>query len=291
MTSDRPDLIVVGDVMIDVSVSGGALAQGGDVHGEVLLRPGGSGPNAAVWAAAAGVRVRLHGRIGSDIAGRMLCEALRERGVEPAVVVDPEAPTGAMLVVRQAGERSMVAGRGANARFGPSDLPERLEAQAVLVSGYLLFHPDSEPAARLALQRAAAPVVAVDASSWPLVRAYGRDRFVEATRPANVLLANEREAFALTGLHGDEAAMALGGRYETVCVKLGEGGAAVAHAGRVLRVASPSVDEVDPTGAGDAFDGMLLARLVRGDRIEQAVVDACAAGARVAAGGETWPER
>jgi sugar/nucleoside kinase (ribokinase family) len=43
-----PDLIVVGDLMVDVSVDSAALRQGGDVHGEVLVRPGASAANAAV---------------------------------------------------------------------------------------------------------------------------------------------------------------------------------------------------------------------------------------------------
>jgi sugar/nucleoside kinase (ribokinase family) len=290
-TARRPNLIVVGDVMIDVSVASGALAPGGDVHGDVRLRPGGSGPNAAVWAAASGMRVRLHGRIGSDLAGRMVCEALQERGVDPAMTVDHEAPTGAMLVVHQPGERSMVASRGANARFAPGDLPSGLEADAVLVSGYLLFHPDSEPATRLALERARAPLVAVDAASWPLVEAYGPGRFLEATEGADLVLANEREAQVLTGLEGEAAVLTLGARYRIACVKLGSSGAAVAHEGRIVRVPSPTVEEVDPTGAGDAFNGVFVSGLVRGQAMLDVLAHACDAGARVAAAGETWPVR
>src|SRR5947208_1712442 len=109
--------------MVDVSVESGVLALGGDVHGEVRLRAGGAGSNAAVWASAAGAGVRLHGRVGDDLFGRAVCEALIGRGVEPVLAFDSEAPTGAMLVVHEVGERSMVADRGANARLAPVDLP------------------------------------------------------------------------------------------------------------------------------------------------------------------------
>ena len=71
---DRPDVIVVGDVMLDVTVDAPALATGGDVHGTVLARPGGGGANAAVWAADAGASVRFHGRVGDDPTGRVLAE-------------------------------------------------------------------------------------------------------------------------------------------------------------------------------------------------------------------------
>jgi len=285
----RPDLIVVGDVMVDVSVDSGALARGGDVHGEVRLRPGGVGANAAVWAAEAGAKVRLHGRVGDDLFGRAVCEALAAREVEPALAFDPEAPTGAMLVVRESGERSMVADRGANARLSPEDLPPALEASAVLVSGYLLFDPRSEAAARVGLERARAGVVAVEAASWPLLEAFGVERFFEATAPATLLLANELEAETLSGAKGDAAASALAERYPTVCVKLGERGAIMARDGRLFRAKAPSVVEADPTGAGDGFDGALLAALSLGVSWEDALTRACAAGARAAASPELWP--
>jgi sugar/nucleoside kinase (ribokinase family) len=285
----HPDLIVVGDVMVDVGVAAGELARGGDVHGEVLVRPGGSAANAAAWAAAQGVRVRLHGKVGDDLAGRLLREALAERGVEVALAVDPAARTGAVLSVGDPGERSMVADRGANARLSPDDLPDQLEAGAILVSGYLLFHPDSEPAARAALQRAAAEHVAVDAASWPLVRDYGPERFLAATEPATLLFANEREAEVLAGVGGEAAATHLRGSYETVAVKLGARGALVASGNLLHRRGAPAVGEVDPTGAGDAFDGVLLARLTTGALLEEAVKDACLAGARAASSASSWP--
>src|SRR5437899_674833 len=184
--------------MVDVSVEAGALARGGDVHGEVRLRPGGAGANAAVWAAAEGARVRLYGRVGGDMAGHLVCRALEERAIEAVVVIDRSGRTGAMLVVREAGDRSMVADRGANASLSPDDLPRALAADAVLVSGYLLFGAGSNAAARAALERADGAWVAVDAASWPLIESFGADRFLSETRTANLLLANEAEARSLS---------------------------------------------------------------------------------------------
>ena len=290
----RADLIVVGDVMVDVSVRAGALASGGDVHGEVRIRPGGTGPNAAVWAASRGATVRLHGRVGDDLIGRLVRQELEARGVEVTFAVDGEARTGSMLVVRQDGERSMVADRGANARLSPQDLPGELEAGAVLVSGYLLFHPSSEPAARAALERARAPLVAIDAASWPLVAAYGAGRFLAATAAATLLLANEPEAEALTGRPAEEAAAVLAGRARAAAVKLGERGALLAMGGTVHRhQGSPrgARDDPDSTGAGDAFDGVLLAALAHGASPPEALEQACRAGAAAATGPDPWPDR
>jgi sugar/nucleoside kinase (ribokinase family) len=49
------------------------------------------------------------------------------------------------------------------------------------------------------------------------------------------------------------------------------------------------VEERDPTGAGDAFDGVLLGSLARGIEPEEALDLACRAGARVAASASVWP--
>ena len=107
------DVVTVGDVMMDVRVDSDGLEEGGDVHGRVLVRPGGSAANAAVWAAEAGARARVHGRIGGDVAGALLRDELIARGVEPALAIDPTTDTGTMLVVHEPRERSMVADRGA----------------------------------------------------------------------------------------------------------------------------------------------------------------------------------
>jgi ribokinase len=284
------DLVCVGDVMLDIRVDAQTLQRGGDVHGHVALQPGGTSANAAVWAAWSGASARVHGRIGDDLAGRTLDEALRSRGVEPALTIDGGAPTGTMLVIHEPGERSMVADRGANARLEPTDLPGVIEAGTVLVSGYLLLQERGHDAAIAALDRARAPLVAVEAASWPMVEAFGRDRFLEDTASAGVLFANEREACILTGLDdGMTAASALGERYRFAVVKLGERGAALVAEGHPMFTPAPPIDEVDPTGAGDAFDGVFLASLARGLQPDEALDRACGAGARVAASAGVWP--
>ncbi len=223
--------------------------------------------------------------------GRLLRDSLASRDVEAELVADPSMPTGAILVVREEGERSMVADRGANAGLSPTDIPDVLAAGVVLVSGYLLFHRGSEAAALAALERAEAPLIAVEASSWPLIETYGADRFLAATKRATMLLANEREAQSLTGSTGDRAIDQLAGNYDVVVVKKGARGAVAAANGTKLKATSPEVVEADPTGAGDAFDGVLLAELARGSDLRAAMAEACLAGARSATSLDTWPER
>jgi sugar/nucleoside kinase (ribokinase family) len=285
------DLLCVGDVMLDVHVAAGALARGGDVHGRVRVLPGGTSANAAIWATWAGASAGVVGAVGDDTAGRLLVDALAERDVDVLGLVREEEPTGTMLVMTDAGERSMVADRGASAALRGDHLPQRLEAGAVLVSGYLLLQEPTTGTAVAVLERAVAPLIAVEAASWPLVSAFGAERFFDVTAPASVVLANEEEARALTGRGPSEAAAMLGEHYRIAVVKCGAQGALVVVDGVVTEHRSDPVHEIDPTGAGDAFDGVFLGLLARGAQEREAADASCRAGALVASSPSVWPDR
>ncbi len=283
MTS--PDVIAVGEVMVDVHAP--AAAKGGHVVGQIRLHAGGSAPNAAVWAAAAGAQAAVVGRVGDDFAGRALRAELEARSIDARLAVDPDLPTGCVLGL---GER-ILGERGANTRLDPSDVPTALAAGAVLVSGYVLLHQDSEAAALTALERARSAWIAVDGASARLIERYGRDRFLRATAAATVLLVNADEALALTGEDPERAVEALADRYRLVCVKRGAGGAVASLDGTLLRTNPPGITLADESGAGDAFAGGLLAALASGRPIEVAFEEATRAGAEAASSHGPWPSR
>jgi sugar/nucleoside kinase (ribokinase family) len=280
---------VVGDVLLDVDVAAGEIRPGGATHGKVAVRPGGSGTNAAVWAVSRGAGAWLHGRVGGDASGELIATALERRGVEGRLVVDAETPTGTAVVLRDGRRRSIVADPGASGRLRPEDLPDRLVAASLLVSGYLLLQETSEPAARAALERSAASHVAVDAASADLLSAFGREEFFEATREVTLLLGGPGEARFLTGRSGREAARRLSARYPVVVVRQGRRGALLAREGLVTHAPAPRVRERDPLGAGDAFAGVLLGALALGRSPETAVREACRAGAEAVTLEGTWP--
>jgi sugar/nucleoside kinase (ribokinase family) len=206
--------------------------------------------------------------------------------VDARLAVDADLPTGCLL---RLGER-IVAERGANARLDPSDVPPTLAAGAVLVSGYVLLHDDSEAAALTALERSRSAWIAVDGASARLLEQYGRERFLDATGPATVLLVNADEASALTGKDPQHAAQRLASLYRLVCVKRGEAGAVACSEGRLLRTEAPRITLVDDSGAGDAFAGGLLAALAGGRSIEAALEEATRAGAAAASSHRLWPD-
>lgn len=236
--------VAVGELLVDV-VAGGS---GHDAR--VDVRPAGSAFNAAVAAAAAGAEAAVVGTVGDDPAGRMLVAELEARGVRADVTV-AAGRTGTFLLA----DGRIRVDRGVSHDLV---LPPRIEADAVLVSGYVAAAAD-------ALGRAEAPWVALDAA-----------RLAELPPGGNAVVANEEAGLRLTGLDGEEAARALAEGRRLACVTLGAQGAVAVCTGRVER-AAPEETAPDAPGAGDVFAGTLLVALARGDDLAAGLALSCRA--------------
>ena len=96
----------------------------------------------------------------------------------------------------------------------------------------------------------------------------------------DLLVLNEKEALAACG---DVAAAPerLAGAAHSVLVTLGANGAFGVLNGDALRVPAAAAQVVDPTGAGDAFCGGVIAGLVRGAAPEAALRRGTRAAARI----------
>ncbi len=276
--------VAVGDVLVDV-LSGEAPRAGERAHGQVTIRAGGSAATAAVWAAALDATARVVGRVGSDPAGELITGVLTGRGIEADLARDPDVPTGAAIAL---GTGTSIAAPEASARLAPDDVPDPLDGDVLLVSGFSLFQDSSAPGARAALERFVGKWAAIDLAS-PRLAGAAAARFEETTAGANVVLATVDEARAVTGLGQEAAALALGARFEVACVKLGGQGALAAQGDRLVRAKTDPVAHRSPFGAGDAFAAALLIALARGQPLEHALDLACQTGARAAASADGWP--
>jgi ribokinase len=249
---------------------------GARVHADVVVRVGGTAVNAAVAAEHAGAAATVVGRVGSDPSGALVSAALAERNITGHLARDPDLPTGTAVALGA----SVVAHRGANARLSPEDIPEPLEGDALLVSGFALLQRGSAPAAPAALERFRGRWSAVDIASPKLAAEAHID---ELAARANAILATADEARALTGDEPADAARRLASHFEIACVKLGEDGAIGAWGERLERAVAERVERRSAFGAGDAFAGALLVAVARDDSLERALQVACDAGASAAA--------
>jgi sugar/nucleoside kinase (ribokinase family) len=274
-------LIAVGEVMLDIASAG--IAPGETTHAPIRVRPGGSPVTATLWAVAAGLDATVVGRVGADPPGHAVRASLADAGIEPRLATDLVHATGTFLEAGTGAQRAIVADRGANAFLRPDDLGD-LTGAAVLLSGYVLFNDDTFDAGHAALEHAAAGFIAVDAGSARLVTRIGSHTALGRMLGANAIFADADEAEALSGETGDAAVAGLAERFKLVCVKLGAEGAIASLDGVTERRQPPERLLHAAAGAGDALAGVLLAELVQGRSLGDALEHACAAGTRAAAG-------
>jgi ribokinase len=294
----RPVVVVVGDIMVDVVVLPlGPFNRGSDTPSKVVVSPGGSAANQAVALAAAGAEVHLVAAVGDDEPGRAAAGALATTGAQLHLQVHRGQRTGVVVALIDAsGERSMLTDRGANLHLGTDALDPILfvAGRHLHLSGYELLDAATRPVGLAALQLAAAAGMtrSVDPCSAGPLAAVGADAFLSWTEGIEWCCANLDEGRALTGaMHPDDVLAALRAHYREVVVTLGAEGALLSGPGAErLHCSADAVEVADTTGAGDAFTGTFLARRLSGDGAEQALRAGLAAAARVVAepGARSW---
>lgn len=279
----RPQLVTLGEFLLDVSVAlPGPPRPGDDLDSVIRVGGGGQAANVAVWAAELGAEAAVITRLGDDLAGRMLAAELAARGVE-LLAPPPAGITGATVVlVEPGGARSFLRRKGAAMDLTPEMLDrDRLrDADLLHVSGYALF---SQPVAAAAAAAAAAARVSGTRVSVDLASAAG----IQALGSGAMLAALERIRPEL--VFGTEPEFeALGrerpGNWLSV-VKLGARGCLVAgqvHAAEPARV-------VDTTGAGDAFAAAFCVAHLAGRELGECARAGLRAAARAVSHFGAWP--
>ncbi|HEX3529212.1 MAG TPA: ribokinase [Thermoanaerobaculia bacterium] len=276
--------VVVGSCIVDFCVRVPSLPQ----RGETVLASGfsrslgGKGANQATALRRLGGEVAIVTSVGADDFGAAFLHLFAEEGIEAGFVHrDRSLPTGIAF--------PMILPGGANAIVAAPSASLGLPISAVEAAG-----PTIRKAAALLLQLEIPPAAA--SSAMALARAAGVPvflnpaPFVEAApqlvRSADVLIPNQIEAEALTGLpiHTPEDALRAAVRLRgmgpsCVVVTLGEQGAVLSGPGTERHVTAYPVEAVDTTGAGDAFCAGLLDARRRGASWPEAVDFACACGA------------
>lgn len=234
---------------------------------------GGPAANAAVTAAALGVRAVLVTALGSGPVATAARADLEAHGVEVHDVVAPDQDfplaVSAVLVDDGTGERSVVS---ADAALASAPAPSRTVLDALPAPEVVLLDGHHPAIARAVVGHLGAlearPRVLLDAGRW-------RPLFGELLPVADVAALSA--AFSVPG-HGDAA---------TGARELGAGAVVVTHGPGPVEwwdghasgtVEVPRVDARDTLGAGDAFHGALAAATARG----AALPEACAEAARVA---------
>ncbi|MFT4286858.1 ribokinase [Nocardioides sp.] len=258
--------MVLGSVNMDLVAEADHLPSPGEtVPGTAFwTTPGGKGANQAIAAARVGGQVAMVGALGQDAFARDLRDHLRDNGVEIAGVRDEPGASGVALVtLDRAGENTIVTVAGANAALTslqPAD-EQRIRDADMLIAQLEVPVQVVLQAARVA-HEAGVPVLLnpspVTQHIPPALWAY-----------TTIVVVNQGEAAAL-----GEVIEQVPHRVTT----LGAAGIRYDGPDDAFALASPAVDAVDTTGAGDAFTGVLAATWSPSTP-RHALERACAAGA------------
>jgi ribokinase len=271
----KTPLIVLGDYAWDVLIrTNSKLLPGGDTFGEVMLAPGGSAANVAVWAQRCGLDTLFIGKIGRDNFGELAEDDLRAEKLEAYFIHTDAHLTGSVAVwIDETGERSMVSGKGADHYLLPSELPVKhlQSCNHLHLSAWSFFDDPPRAAARRAAKFAheAGATISFDPGSFQLIGEMGVKNFLEITQDLSIdlLLPNYDEGKILTGeTEPPKIAQKLAALYPQalITLKLDADGSLILENGQATQIPAGKNNLIDATGAGDSYAGAFLARYLQG---------------------------
>lgn len=275
MSNKQARVAVIGSLNMDVVIQAVRPPQRGEtVMGEAVhFIPGGKGANQGVAAARLGAETVMIGSVGNDPFGETLLESLNKSGVETgAVKTVSDAPTGVASILLSGGDNSIIVVPGANSRC----LPDQVEAQRERIAGVdvVLLQLEIPLETVLAAARGAKEL----GKRVVLNPAPARELPEELYRMTDVITPNRSELEFLSGRRvaetGLEGAMGVLMKKGARCVvsTLGDQGAAIlSREEGFRRMKGYSVQAVDTTGAGDAFNAGLACGLSEGMKLTAAV--------------------
>jgi ribokinase len=280
----QPVIIVVGSFIVGMTLRTTRMP----VFGETLIGsdfdmgPGGKGSNQAVGVARLGAEAYFAGIIGQDKLGEIATDLYAAEGVNTRYLQTTiqMATAAGFIILNQAGENGIIIDIGPN-KLMDAEFVDDMEAQIARSSVVMtVLEIPVEAAARameLGRKRGVctlmnpAPATAVD------------DAILQNV---DVLTPNESELRILLGLPPDASTsdLDLARRLQergvkTIVVTRGKKGALIIHEDKVIEIPGISVDVVDTTGAGDAFNSGLAVALAEGKSLPEAVKFGNCAGA------------
>jgi sugar/nucleoside kinase (ribokinase family) len=263
--------------------------QGGQLVDEIRITAAGSAGGTAITLSKLGAQVRCAGAIGADAVGDMLVTLLERDGVDTSLLVRRRdvQTSASVLPIRPSGERPAFHVIGANATYGPDDVPfDELAAATHIHLGAPEFM-GGEAAGRI-LSRAREHGLTTSADL--LAPGEQASQIVDWIAPAfehlDFLLPNDDQVLGLTGADDLESGCRALLERGIGCVAATRGGegAIVVGAEGVERVPAFEVEVVDTTGCGDAFSAGFLRGVGLGRTPREAAVLGCAAAGLVAQG-------
>jgi ribokinase len=264
-------LLVVGSINLDLVATTKRVPRAGETVAGTSFNmfPGGKGANQAFAAARLGTPVSMIGKLGNDTFGILLRKNLEAgRVATSAIDIAPTSSGIAQITTSVSGENTIVVVAGANAHLTPRDLDQHLGVirESSIVLTQLEIPLDTVEYLAVIAEKERIPLVLDPAPAKPLPESL--------LKRVEWLTPNETETSSLLGLPARELSLEMcetaadallkrGSR--NVLLKLGNRGCYLALSdGTRTVLPAYSVNAVDTTAAGDAFNGAFAAALLQG---------------------------
>lgn len=267
------DVIAIGEVLIDFTPADRSSGE----NEQFICNPGGAPANVVAILARLGSKAALVSKVGRDHFGALLQEALLGCGVDVSMLsfTDEANTTLAIVHLNDEGDRSFSFYRkpGADTFLQTKDIPfDRIENCRLLHFGSVsMTHEPARATTKESVERAKAAGALI--SFDPNVRIDLWENDEEAKQCirwgmnyADILKISEEELFFITGTTDvQEGALVLQKQFNItlIIVTLGEKGCYYRLSDHDGYVPGFTVQAVDTTGAGDAFMGSLLYKILQ----------------------------
>jgi ribokinase len=275
---------VVGSFCVDILMRAPRMPVWGEtlIGSDFYMGAGGKGGNQVAAVARMGARTSFVGTIGDDPFAKMAEDLFREEGIDSRHVEKIKGMGTAIGIglLDPGGHSACVTDLGALAKMDEAFV-QKAEKQIAASDVVLTMLEMPTAAAREAMRLGRKHGVMTILNPAPAC-----ELDEQVLKNTDILTPNESELRILMGLAPDAQAEELELAHElrkrgakTVIVTLGEKGALIVEEAGHMLVPTMTVDAVDSTGAGDAFNAALAVMLAEGRPMVEAVQFANCAGA------------
>ena len=232
------------------------------------MASGGSAANTMSGLALLGIEAGFLSKIGDDEIGRFFEKQMTDSHVYPKMLKSTTPSGRVQALVTPDGERTFATCLGAAAEMSADDIRRDLfEGWDILyVEGYLVANPTMLDKA-VTTAKEAGLKIAIDMASYNVVEE-SRDYFMQLIENyVDYVFANEKEAFALTGMEPLQALDFIASRCDIAVVKVGAKGAYIKRGNDMVTVPPMKANVIDTNGAGDMWAAGFMAGFVKGENL------------------------
>lgn len=266
----KKKVVVFGSFVVDLTGRTSRLPVPGEtvMGSSFVMGPGGKGSNQAVAAHRAGADMTLVTKVGKDVFGTVATDFYKKEGMDTSYVFEDEVKeTGCALITvdENTAQNEIVVISGACGNITPEDVEKSrslIESAGILLLQLEINFDALYKVIEIA-HKAGVKIVLNPAPAAELPD--------EILQKIDIVTPNETEAQVLTGVkigNAEDAKKAaeifMNKGVKEVVITLGSLGAFAMNQEKCELVERLSVDAIDTTGAGDAFNGGFVMALAEG---------------------------